>query len=229
MLCPKRCNSTQKKGDALTKGKDDKHFESMIENAQELYFSGATAFSNWMEASQKEVRENHAFTAALSSDLVKNLSSMLLQTKPIPALDTFMGADQNLSAFSKASVEFSAAAAELQALIIAKFVESSENYLAHGDSESKSEDKTIRAWLSSTNLDVLEFQQSKAYLDAQKKYVTSLTQFQKSYRALVEDFQILNHLPTQSEIDDISKGLHDLKREVRTLKSHLSKGMEPKK
>ena len=213
----------------MTTGKDDQYFEKMIENAQELYFNGATAISNWMEASQKEIRENHAFTAALSSDLVKNLSSMLLQTKPIPALDTFMGADQNLSAFSKASIEFSAAAGELQALIIAKFIESSENYLAHGDLESQSEDKTIRAWLSSTNSDVLEFQRSKAYLDAQKKYVTSLTQFQKAYRALVEDFQILNHLPTQSEIDDISKGLHDLKREVRALKSHLSRGMESKK
>ena len=213
----------------MTTGKDDQYFEKMIENAQELYFNGATAISNWMEASQKEMRENHTFTAALSSDLVKNLSSMLLQTKPIPALDTFMGADQNLSAFSKASIEFSAAAGELQALIIAKFIESSENYLAHGDLESQSEDKTIRAWLSSTNSDVLEFQRSKAYLDAQKKYVTSLTQFQKAYRALVEDFQILNHLPTQSEIDDISKGLHDLKREVRTLKLHLGKGMESKK
>ena len=213
----------------MTTGKDDQYFEKMIENAQELYFNGATAISNWMEASQKEMRENQTFTAALSSDLVKNLSSMLLQTKPIPALDTFMGADQNLSAFSKASIEFSAAAGELQALIIAKFIESSENYLAHGDLESQSEDKTIRAWLSSTNSDVLEFQRSKAYLDAQKKYVTSLTQFQKAYRALVEDFQILNHLPTQSEIDDISKGLHDLKREVRTLKLHLGKGMESKK
>ena len=213
----------------MTTGKDDQYFEKMIENAQELYFNGATAISNWMEASQKEMRENQTFTAALSSDLVKNLSSMLLQTKPIPALDTFMGADQNLSAFSKASIEFSAAAGELQALIIAKFIESSENYLAHGDLESQSEDKTIRAWLSSTNSDVLEFQRSKAYLDAQKKYVTSLTQFQKAYRALVEDFQILNHLPTQSEIDDITKGLHDLKREVRTLKLHLGKGMESKK
>ena len=210
-------------------GKDDQYFENMIENAQELFFNSATAVNNWMEASQKELRENHAFTAALSSDLLKNLSSMLLQTKPIPALDTFMGADQNFLAFSKASVEFSVAAAELQALIIAKFVESSENYLAKGNPESQSEDKTIRAWLSSTNSDVMEFQHSKAYLDAQKKYVTSLTQFQKSYRALVEDFQTLHHLPTQSEIDDISKGLHELKREVRTLKMRLSKGTEPKK
>ena len=112
---------------------------------------------------------------------------------------------------------------------MAKFVESSENYLAKESSESQSEDKTIRAWLSSTNSDVMEFQQSKAYLDAQKKYVTSLTQFQKSYRALVEDFQTLNHLPTQSEIDDISKGLHELKREVRTLKVRLSKGTDSKK
>ena len=213
----------------LMTGKDDQYFENMIENAQELFFSSATAVNNWMEAGQKELLENHAFTAALSSDLVKNLSSMLLQSKPIPALDTFMGADQNLSIFSKASLEFSVAAAELQALIIAKFVESSENYLAKGSPESQSEDKTIRAWLSSTNSDVMEFQQSKAYLDAQKKYVTSLTQFQKSYRALVEDFQTLNHLPTQSEIDDISKGLHELKREVRTLKMRLSKGTESKK
>ena len=213
----------------MTTEKDDQYFEKMIENAQELYFNGATAVNNWMEASQKEMRGNQTFTAALSSDLLKNLSSMLLQTKPIPALDTFMGADQNLSAFSKASIEFSAAAGELQALIIAKFIESSENYLAHGDLESQSEDKTIRAWLSSTNSDVLEFQRSKAYLDAQKKYVTSLTRFQKAYRALVEDFQILNHLPTQSEIDDISKGLHDLKREVRNLKLHLGKDMESKK
>lgn len=210
----------------LTEKRDDQYFEKMIENAQNLYFDSASAFSNWVDASHKEIREGHSSAAALSTDLLKNLSSMILQTKPIPTLDAFMGADLNLMGFSKASLEFTAAATELQALVIAKFVDASKNYVSENTTENESKDKTISDWLSSTNSDVLEFQQSKAYLDAQKKYVTSLTKFQKSYRALVEDFQVLNHLPTQSEIDDISKGLHDLKKEVRTLKSHLNKRKE---
>ena len=210
----------------LTEKRDDQYFEKMIENAQNLYFDSASAFSNWFDASHKEIHEGHSSAAALSTDLLKNLSSMILQTKPIPTLDAFMGADQNLTGFSKASLEFTAAATELQALVIAKFVDASKNYVSENTTENESKDKTISDWLSSTNSDVLEFQQSKAYLDAQKKYVTSLTKFQKAYRALVEDFQVLNHLPTQSEIDDISRGLHDLKKEVRTLKSHLNKHKE---
>ena len=120
----------------------------------------------------------------------------------------------------------SAAATELQALVIAKFIEASENYISEDTKENQSKEKTIGDWLSSAHSEVLELQQSKAYLNAQKKYVTSLTKFQKAYRALLEDFQVLNHLPTQSEIDDISKGLHDLKKEVRTLKSQLNKRKE---
>ena len=210
----------------LTEKRDDQYFEKMIENAQNLYFDSASAFSNWVDASHKEIREGHSSAAALSTDLLKNLSSMILQTKPIPTLDAFMGADQNLMSFSKASLEFSVAATELQALVIAKFIEASENFVAEDTRESHSKEKTIGDWLSSANSEVLEFQQSKAYLNAQKKYVTSLTKFQKAYRALLEDFQVLNHLPTQSEIDDISKGLHDLKKEVRTLKSQLNKRKE---
>ncbi len=210
----------------LTEKRDDQYFEKMIENAQNLYFDSASTFSSWVDASQKEIREGHSSAAALSTDLLKNLSSMILQTKPIPTLDTFMGADQNLMGFSKASLEFTAAATELQTLVIAKFVDASENYVSENTTENESKEKTISDWLSSTNSDVLEFQQSKVYMDAQKKYVTSLTKFQKAYRALVEDFQVLNHLPTQSEIDDISKGLHDLKKEVRTLKSQINKHKE---
>ena len=210
----------------MTEKRDDQYFEKMIENAQNLYFDSASAFSGWFDASQKEIRDGHSSTAAISKDLLKNLTSMILQTKPIPTLDTFMGADQNLMSFSKASLEFSAAATELQALVIAKFIEASENYVSEDTEENQSKEKTISDWLSYANSEVLEFQQSKAYLDAQKKYVTSLTKFQKAYRALLEDFQVLNHLPTQNEIDDISKGLHDLKKEVRTLKSQLNKRKE---
>ena len=152
----------------LTEKRDDQYFEKMIENAQNLYFDSASAFSNWVDASHKEIREGHSSAAALSTDLLKNLSSMILQTKPIPTLDAFMGADQNLMGFSKASLEFTAAATELQALVIGKFVDASKNYVSENTTENESKDKTISDWLSSTNSDVLEFQQSKAYLDAQK-------------------------------------------------------------
>ena len=163
----------------MTEKRDDQYFEKMIENAQNLYFDSASALSGWFDASQKEIRDGHSSTAAISTDLLKNLTSMILQTKPIPTLDTFMGADQNLMSFSKASLEFSAAATELQALVISKFIEASENYVLEDTEENQSKEKTISDWLSSANSEVLEFQQSKAYLNAQKKYVTSLTKFQK--------------------------------------------------
>ena len=99
----------------MTEKRDDQYFEKMIENAQNLYFDSASALSGWFDASQKEIRDGHSSTAAISTDLLKNLTSMILQTKPIPTLDTFMGADES---FSFQHLEFSAAATELQALVI---------------------------------------------------------------------------------------------------------------
>ena len=67
--CQRSALKLSKRRGMLTEKRDDQYFEKMIENAQNLYFDSASAFSNWVDASHKEIREGHSSAAALSIDL----------------------------------------------------------------------------------------------------------------------------------------------------------------
>ena len=67
----------------------------------------------------------------------------------------------------------------------------------------------------------MQFQQSEQYLEAKKKYATSLTSFQTAYKKLVEVYQENNHMPTQAEFDDLSNSVYQLKKELRLVKKEM--------
>ena len=68
---------------------------------------------------------------------------------------------------------------------------------------------------------MLQFQQSEEYLEAKKKYATSLSSFQTAYKKLVETYQENNHIPTQAEFDDLSNSVYRLKKELRMVKKEM--------
>ena len=79
----------------------------------------------------------------------------------------------------------------------------------------------VNSWLDNANQIVLQFQQSEEYLEAKKKYATSLSSFQATYKKLVETYQENNHIPTQAEFDDLSNSVYQLKKELRMLKKEM--------
>ena len=59
-------------------------------------------------------------------------------------------------------------------------------------------------------------------MDIKRQLVNSLSEFQHSYRNLIETFLENNHMPTQTEVDDMSKSIHELKKEIRGLKKQIN-------
>ena len=149
------------------------------------------------------------------------LLSQHADAQDIPALDTFMGFDLKLKDMAEAYSELLGAMSNLNALnfeaATAPFrsadLESVSREAMQGPFETK--------WHSLVDESLVEMQRSQAYLMAQSDYVSCLAKFQKSYRSLVESFQEYNHAPTLSEFEDLTKQMHELRRELWALKKKL--------
>ena len=151
----------------------------------------------------------------------ENLSLALSQTKASPKLDTVMGFDSKIKDLAIASTNLSMCASELQVLFLRIWSEAYEKFVVTSSDQSTTSKDAINRWLQNANSVVLEFQQSDDYLDAKKRYATSLSSFQSAYKELIKVYQENNHMPTQEEFDDLSKTVYLLKKELRSLKRQL--------
>ena len=151
----------------------------------------------------------------------ENLSLALSQTNASPKLDTVMGFDSKIKDLAIASTNLSMCASELQVLFLRIWSEAYEKFVVTSSDQSTTSKDAINRWLQNANSVVLEFQQSDDYLDAKKRYATSLSSFQSAYKELIKVYQENNHMPTQEEFDDLSKTVYLLKKELRSLKRQL--------
>jgi polyhydroxyalkanoate synthase subunit PhaE len=94
--------------------------------------------------------------------------------------------------------------------------------------ESKQEAKGWRnnfaAWSSLANEELIHNQRSEEYLAAQRELLQAGIEFRKSQTELSETVSALFALPTQRDIDEITRQLTELRREVRALARELSHG-----
>ena len=149
------------------------------------------------------------------------LLSQHADAQEMPALDIFMGFDLKLKDMAEAHSDLLGAMATLNALNL----EAATAPFRSADLASFSPDAMQRPfetkWQSIVDESLVEMQRSQAYLTAKSDYVSCLAKFQKSYRSLVESFQEYNHAPTLSEFEDLTKQIHELKRELWALKKKL--------
>lgn len=139
----------------------------------------------------------------------------------VPQLDTFMGFDLKLKDMADAYTDLLAAMANLNTLNLdaatAPFRCTDLATLSPEAMQRPFEAK----WQSVVDESLVDMQRSQAYLTAKSDYVSCLTKFQKSYRAIVESYQEYNHAPTLSEFEDLTKQMHELRRELWALKKKL--------
>ena len=133
-----------------------------------------------------------------------------------------MGFDSKIKDLAIASTNLSMCASELQVLFLRIWSEAYEKFVVTSSDQSTTSKDAINRWLQNANSVVLEFQQSDDYLDAKKRYATSLSSFQSAYKELIKVYQENNHMPTQEEFDDLSKTVYLLKKELRSLKKQLN-------
>ncbi len=150
------------------------------------------------------------------------LMSFTTHDHSLPKLDTFMGYDLKLRDMGDAYTDLIEAITQLNLLSI----QAATSAFAKADLTPFDFDSArgtaMSDWQGAIDASIVEMQRSDAYLAAKSEYVSCLTRFQKHYRSLVESGQEYNHTPTLTEFEDLSKTVHELKREVWALKKRLS-------
>lgn len=191
-----------------------------MQRIQEQYHTTLAQMSSGLQANAELWTDSHSSFSKFWLESVENLSFALLPMDSMPKFDALMGFDLKVKDFAVAATNLSIAATELQMLFLKIWAEAYEQYRPNSQ-DSSSTEGSVNSWLDNANQIVMQFQQSEQYLEAKKKYATSLTSFQTAYKKLVEIYQENNHMPTQAEFDDLSNSVYQLKKELRLVKKEM--------
>ena len=191
-----------------------------MQRIQEQYHTTLAQMSSGLQANAELWTDSHSSFSKFWLESVENLSFALLPMDSMPKFDALMGFDLKVKDFAVAATNLSIAATELQMLFLKIWAEAYEQYRPSSQ-DSSSTEGSVNSWLDNANQIVMQFQQSEQYLEAKKKYATSLTSFQTAYKKLVEIYQENNHMPTQAEFDDLSNSVYQLKKELRLVKKEM--------
>lgn len=82
--------------------------------------------------------------------------------------------------------------------------------------------KGLELWFETANQCLLETQRSDEFLQAQKRLLRSAMEYRLSLRELAEEFCEAHQIPGRGEIDDLSRTVHELRRELRALKRRVA-------
>lgn len=77
-------------------------------------------------------------------------------------------------------------------------------------------------WLKVANEELIRTQRTEPFLKAQRDLLTAGVDYRLKERALVELWCETHSIPTRTEIDDVHRTLHDLRAQIRDLKSRLA-------
>lgn len=120
--------------------------------------------------------------------------------------------------YQQAAMDFSRV---MQAAWSRAFQRYSENYTLE-DLQSGQVDGALDAWLKAANEELLETQRTPEFMDAQRRLLRASTEIKARQREIAESWSESYQMPTRTEIDDLSKIVQELRREVRILKRELA-------
>ena len=77
-------------------------------------------------------------------------------------------------------------------------------------------------WLKVANAELIRTQRTDAFLEAQRRLLSAGVDYRLKERALVEIWCETHSIPTRTEVDDVHRTLHELRAQVRDLRSRLA-------
>lgn len=80
----------------------------------------------------------------------------------------------------------------------------------------------LERWLKIANDELIRTQRTDAFLKAQRDLLTAGVEYRLKERELVEIWCETHSIPTRTEVDDVHRTLHDMRAQVRDLKSRLA-------
>ncbi len=90
------------------------------------------------------------------------------------------------------------------------------------DFKASDPESAMAGWLSAANHELLETQRSQEYMDAQRRMIRSSTEIKARQKDLAEAWSEMYQMPTRTEVDDLIKTVHELRRELRKVKREVA-------
>ncbi|MEE9376179.1 MAG: hypothetical protein V3V04_07565 [Rhizobiaceae bacterium] len=121
--------------------------------------------------------------------------------------------------------EFQKAGIQLAVVLNEAWEKAFMSYSVHfslDDLKSSFSSQALEAWLKSANYELKKVQTSPAYLDAQKNMFRMALKIKARQKDHAEVLSEQLQIPTRTEIDDLAKTIHQLRRELRKVKRELT-------
>ncbi len=90
------------------------------------------------------------------------------------------------------------------------------------DLKSANPEGAMNEWLKAANHELLETQRTQQFMDAQKRMIRASTEIKARQKETAEAWSAMYQMPTRTEVDDLTKTVHELRRELRTLKREVA-------
>jgi len=73
-------------------------------------------------------------------------------------------------------------------------------------------------WVSTANDTLTQTHRTPEFLEAQRRLTRSSTECRLAEREIMEAYCEMHHIPTRTEVDDLSRAVYELRRELRALR-----------
>ena len=145
-----------------------------------------------------------------------------------PTYATLTDLDRKVASAQKLWLRRAKDSQDYQLVVQAAWARASEQFTRSLNDSTAPPLKSARAvldlWLSVANEALLEMHHRPEFLDAQRRMTRSAAEYRLQEQELAEAFCTAHHIPTRTEMDEVQRTMHELKRELRALKRLAAKG-----
>ena len=138
-----------------------------------------------------------------------------------PSYATLWTLDRKLLKAQKLRLEWSRDLASYQLVLHSAWSEALQRFFTeiNRDGEPiRSWRELIDLWIDIANATLVEAHRKPEFLEAQRRLTRSSTECRLQERAIAEDWCEMHHIPTRTEVDDLARTVHELRRELRLVR-----------
>lgn len=131
-------------------------------------------------------------------------------------------AEHRVARLTERWIEVQTASRAYEGVIAAAWITANQNFAGKlqerfNAGDSMQPDDALKLWLETANTTLLETQRSPSFLEAQRQLLRCGMEFLLAQREVVESLVEPAGLPTRTEIDEVHRSIHELKRRLRKL------------
>jgi polyhydroxyalkanoate synthase subunit PhaE len=131
-------------------------------------------------------------------------------------------AEHRIARLTERWIEFQTASRAYEGVIAAAWITANRTFAGRlrerfSAGDAMQPDDALKLWLDTANETLLETQRSGPFLESQRRVLRSGMDFLLAQREVIENVVEPAGLPTRTEIDEVHRSIHELKRRLRRL------------